>query len=536
MVRTSRSIRHALAWGAFGILLATAFALLTYPNVPPGSDVWDYSQEARQLARGEGFTSLYTYPVHLGVDQPPFPIRWRMPLYAIAGAGLLKVGISLPAGFFALGVVAPSRLVALVFLLGAELHSARAGAIAAAAALASPLLLDPYSAALSQESAAALGLGVWLLLLRGTGILSAVPATLIAAAAWYLRAESALFIPLWLWVAAGRGRGRPAVREASPGRAAVFALSYAALSLPWIVASRSLSGGGPIQGNPMLLYTPEYPGYSSSRMYGEALPGVLSYVGRHLLAFAARFAKDALGYGVDLLWGLGPLAVGLAMAGLLLRLPKERWGSLRPAAPLLVGVALQIAAFSCMERSPRFLVPAVPLACVAIGMAAAPSIDRICGRRNVVALFLLVILERSLTVALEAREAARRFPPLPTTLAGEIEGVLATADTARAETTRAGGRPLIWTDVPDWVAWHLDRPALLLPLWKQQDRVALDHPASAIILSPDSPGRNAADGEGDWNRVYEQLEPIDGFAGPRVLPGGTRVYVLESGSTSRAYR
>jgi hypothetical protein len=507
MNRESLPLRGAVAWALFAAIVTTAFAFATYPNVSPASDVWDYAQEAKQLARGEGFTSLYTYPTHLGPDSPPFPVRWRMPLYAALGAGLLKLGVSLPTGYFAIGIVSHALLVALLFLLATHLHSARAGAIAAAAAIASPLLLDPYSAALSQLPAAALAVGVWLLLLRGTGILSACGAALLAAAAWYMRGESLLMVPVWIWAASSGGR---------PRRGTAFALLYAALCAPWLIALRtSVGAAAPIQGNPMLLYTAEYPGYSSARTYGIALPGMLDYAIRHPAALLWRFAKDAAGYAVDLLWGLGPIAVGLGIAGLLLREANARWRSLAPALPLLVAAAIQIAAFSLLERSPRFLVPAVPLVCVALGIAAAPSLDRFCGRRMVVAIFALLVLERAATLAFETREAERRFPPPPKALAAELA----------AHFKAIPRDALIWTDVPDWIAWHLDRPALLLPLWRQIERVAADHPAASIFLSPDARARNLSDGETEWVRVIDRGESIPNWDGPQILSEGARLYL-----------
>jgi hypothetical protein len=516
MTPASLPIRNAARWAILASCLAALFALVTYPNIPPASDLWDYSQEARQLGRGEGFTSLYTYPVHLGPDDAPFPVRWRMPLYAALGATLWQLGVPLPAGYFVLAVLAHAILVALVFLLTEHLHSTWAAHIAAAATIASPLLLDPYSAGLSQVPAAALGVGVWLLLLRGRGLRSALAAAVLAAGAWYLRSESLVMAPLWIWAAARGGRAR---------RGVSFTVAYAALCIPWLFIYRAISGtAAPIQGNPMLLYTQEFPGYSSSRTYGEAMPGILEYLLGHPLAFAWRFVKDLLGYGVDLLWGLGPVAVGLGIAGLLLREPKERWGSLRPAMPLLIAAAIQIAAFSMLERSPRFLVPAVPLVCVALGIAAAPTLDRICGRTRVYVLLAVLVLERCVMLGFETREAARRFPPLPAAFATELRDEL--------ERHGALARPgLIWTDSPDWVAWHLDRPALLLPLWRQRERVAGEHPVSAIVLTREARARNTADGESEWVRAAEQSLPIVGFAGPWPVGDGGRVYVRPGTAT-----
>ena len=436
--------------------------------------------------------------------------------------------------WFYLAVASHALLVALIFLLAAQLGSPRAGAIAAACAVACPLFLDSFSPALSQVPTAALAAAVWLLLLRGTGVSTALVAAALAAAAWYLRAEVLIMVPVWLWVAGPPPEGRAPRAgeppEARPGeggreprwrRSAVFALGYGALCVPWLLSLRGISGStAPIHGSPTLLYTPEFPGHFSSRAYQTELPGLLQYIAQYPASFAFRFAKDAAGFGVDLLAALGPIAAGVALAGLLLREPRDRWRSLAPALPLVIAALLQITVFACLERSPRFLVPAASLACVVIGVAAAPALDRICGRTMVAALFATLILERGVTVAFQSREAARRSPPL---------GAVAAAELAAS----AVGWPrdaLILSDVPDWVAWHLDRPALLLPLWRQVDQVAADHPVAAIYLSPGALSRNVSDRETDWVRTIERSAPIPGYAGPRYLAGDARLYVREISS------
>jgi hypothetical protein len=90
--RNRLPIRAAILWGLGAFAFALLFTTAVFRNIPPASDLWDYSQEARQLARGQGFTSLYTYPTHLGSDEePPFPVRWRQPLYAARGAMVLNM-------------------------------------------------------------------------------------------------------------------------------------------------------------------------------------------------------------------------------------------------------------------------------------------------------------------------------------------------------------------------------------------------------------------------------------------------------------
>src|SRR6266850_3522939 len=105
------SWRVAVLWFLLALAAGVLFAHAAIPGIAPASDLWDHSQAARQIARDEGFTSLYTYPLFLGQDSAPFPIRWRMPLYAFLGALMLKLGIALPGGFLYLGAVAHGLLV-----------------------------------------------------------------------------------------------------------------------------------------------------------------------------------------------------------------------------------------------------------------------------------------------------------------------------------------------------------------------------------------------------------------------------------------
>lgn len=508
-------IRQAILWGVAALTVALFFTAAIYRSIPPASDLWDYSQEARQIARGEGFTSLYTYPTHLGAEErPPFPVRWRMPLYAARGAMVLATGAPLPLGYLLVVAQSHAALVAFVFLVGAHFASRRAGHVAAAVALACPLFLDAYSPGMSQVPVAALSLLVWLLVLRWKGMATALLAAVVAAAAWYLRGESLIMAPLWALGAAGVwGAGRR-----DPRRAILFGAVYVALCAAWPIHLAQATGhASSIQGNPMLLYTPEYPGYSSSRSYATPMPDIIPYVLAHPATFAMRWVKDALGFGLDLLSGLGPIAVGLAMAGLLLREPSVRYAWLRPMIPFLLAIALQISAFAALERSPRFLVPIVPLACVMIGIAAAPVLDRLCGRRAVALLFALLVAERAITVAFQTREAPRRFPPLPPGLTAALN-----------EAARDGGWPrdrLIASDAPDWVAWHVDRPAVLLPLSRDLARLDRDHPLTAIFLSSAARARNVADGDTAWVGIIDRGDPIPGFAGPAHLPDGARLYV-----------
>jgi len=498
------SWRVAFLWFLLALVAGLFFAHAALPGIAPASDLWDYAQEARQLARGDGFTSLYTYPVFLGQDQPPFPVRWRMPLYAALGALLLRLGIALPAGFLYLGALAHALLVALTYRLGARVVGARAGAWAAACALCCPLLLDFYNPGMSQTSATVLALGVWILLLGSGGVLAGALAGVVAAGAWYLRGESVLFVPLWLWTAA-RGSGRPW------GRATAFGAVYIALCLPWLITSHA--GGGTIQGNPMLLYTAEYPGYSSSRMLNATLPGMMEYVSGHPAAFAFRFAKDVGGYLLDLLDGIGPIAIVTALIGV--GIARGLRPLLRRHTLLLLAIAVQILAMSALERSPRFLVPVLPLVFVVLADAVAPVLAKITRREVLVGLILVLVLERATRVGFQRGDALRRFPPVGTGTEGELRG--------RATSWPLEG--LVLSDAPDWLSWQLDRPAVFLPIWSQPDSLSAARPVAAIWLSPAARARNVADRDASWVATMDQGERPRGFSGPEPLAGGSTLYV-----------
>jgi hypothetical protein len=353
--------------------------------------------------------------------------------------------------------------------------------------------------------AAALDLVVWILLLGPGGASAAGLAAVAAAAAWHLRIESLLFVPIWLWVA---GRREPGGWRGS--RAATFAVVYVALCLPWFIASQRTNTGFSI--HPMLLYTAEYPGYTSSRTLGAHLPGALEFVAGHLGEFGFRFFKDGAGYVIDILDGLGPIALAAAFAGVALgRMAVRRY------TPLIAAIGLQVFAMSALERNPLFLIPVVPLLLVLVGIAASPALERISHRRALAALLVAVALERGARVLVQRADARRRFPPVAEGTAGILN-------------QRARGWPdgLILSDAPDWIAWHLDRPALLLPMSAQLDSLVTARAPAAIWLSPVARDRNVADRDSGWVRVIDEGGRLEGFRGPDRLPGGSTLYVLGS--------
>ena len=215
-------------------------------------------RSAARLARGEGFTSLYTYPTHLGSDLASFP---RAVAHAALRRDRRRLFVTRRAastGYFIVAVLDALRSSS--SSSSRPTPSSRAVLLAAACAIASPILLDPFSAGLSQVPTAALGAGIWLLLL---GTLCGCPRPR-ARGFWprprgHLRGETILMLLFGSrW------------RQTLGSRDGVRAGSWPAL-LPGsgIFARRPESHAH--HGNPISPLHPRVPRYASTRTYLEPL-------------------------------------------------------------------------------------------------------------------------------------------------------------------------------------------------------------------------------------------------------------------------
>jgi hypothetical protein len=73
----------------------------------------------------------------------------------------------------------------------------------------------------------------------------------------------------------------------------------------------------------------------------------------------------------------------------------------------------------------------------------------------------------------------------------------------------------------------LDRAALLLPRWRQMDRLDAAYPAGAILMSPDARARNQVDGEQEWVHAIDTGDSIPKWEKPVLLTGGSRLYLRQ---------
>lgn len=228
------SRRFAVALGAIvaaGIAVRVAHTLLVAPW-PPGffNDEAYYKAVAELVARGAGFVR----PGEFFGQGISIPTAERPPLYPLALAGLVKLGLGGPDGMRLLGALSGGAVIALLGLLGRRLAGDRAGLIAAALAAAYPTLIAADGALMTESlygmfAAAALLLAHGLLSrpdIRRAALLGAI-----GGLAALTRGEGLILLPVLLL---------PLLRDA-PGRRAVLAAAVACVLVlaPWTIRNWS---------------------------------------------------------------------------------------------------------------------------------------------------------------------------------------------------------------------------------------------------------------------------------------------------------
>lgn len=231
-----RAFRALAALVTLAALAGAAHAYAHSPRRLVFPDAFDYAQMGRQIARGEGMTSLQAFPYALGwladrerATAPPWPNLWRFPLPTwIRAASLAALGESDAAA------IAPSLLFSaltatLLFALANRLAGPAAGLAAAAIWTLAASQRELATTGLSEPGAAlfAAALALAALRARDGGVRAAAGAGALLGAALLHRTNLAALAPLALVLAAG------GAREHRLARAAVLVAAALAVALPW---------------------------------------------------------------------------------------------------------------------------------------------------------------------------------------------------------------------------------------------------------------------------------------------------------------
>lgn len=476
-------------------------------RVGPDAAVWDYLQQGRELARGNGFRSRLTYPVFLPASLPAmgtevqndFPVLWRQPGFPLLVAAALLLGGEEPDALLVLQGLALVLLALGTFFLARYLVSTWWAGLAALWVLASPLVLGVGEPLAATTLYAALGAWLWLGALSAWGagrtLLWGVGLGLLI----LFRLETWLIAPALLLVLARTNRENPLA-------AVTMALVAAGLVLvPWgmrnfLVTGHPLGAAGGLLAH--LIGT----GYA-----GEAARSVTA-AGSDLSAFMlvdvgrtlAGTLRHLGAYARDLVWLPVPGAVVAAAVGLW-RLRAED----EPARDLLWGLAAAVAV----------LIPVLALATHSAELVAvlAPPLAvggvlglRTLGRPGLLVAGVLGLAGLGmLTTRLDARA-----PDAGADLAARDLQILQMTPMVEAEAAGA----VVWTDAPGVYAWIWDRPALVLPVATEAEiEGTLRYlPRSLALISCAEPG---------WGGTRKDLVRGYRLAGGRVTGGNCPVRI-----------
>jgi len=473
------------------------------------ADTWDYLQLGRQLERGQGFTTLFSYVPFLPASTtgPPFPLYWRQPGYPVLVAAAFAVaGGPHPNAFLVLQGLS-------VLLLGcAALALARAVVgpgwawLAAFWTLSSVLVLGVREPLVTTALFGGVLAGLAAAVLRARRIPAVLGTGALLGAAYLLRQETGLLVPGLLvmrWMArSDASRGRRMGEMVLAGLVALVVIA------PWLVRSWRLTGDPLFNAASLLFHdTASFPSWTASRTFAVLDQTSREFLAAHPGEVVHKAARNFLRFSRD----------ACALAGFAL-VPAYGLGILRPgprARPLAVGFVILagtlILALCPMEYAPRFLGPLVPLACAlaAAGFAfwaraAGPRVAAaVAGAATVVgaALFVAAVVERS---------------------PGE-DGGLAAESFNRVARLPEGAHLLhdgvVLTDAPTLCSWIWDVPTVWAPVPGDLDRVRALVPVSGIVLTC-AAGDNDGLDRGLFAAYARRGQPLDlgdgrGAAGAR---------------------
>lgn len=430
------------------VAVLLSWAVRGIGNIPLHDDDWDYLHQARQLYRGQGFTSLWTHPANLHHEPAPterFHNLWKPPAMALLLMPVFAFAGEAPPLWMFLAVIGAFHvaLVLLTYALGRQV-AGRGTGFAAALLVASAGRLLPFLPRALSEVPFAWALVLFALALVGaTTPVRTVPAGLVFGAATLLRSNMLFCLPGALLFLCLR-YGRRAVWHGL-----VLISAAVAVLLPWGVRNALLVGDPLFNTSSLLpmMFTPTCPEWSRfQEMEGPSL-------GRFVLAHPGELAAKFTHYLAYYVTRLPFLAGAITPLMILLIID-------RSAPPLqrhlcwavLTMLGVQMIVVSFYEQFLRIFVPFIPLLLILAWCGA----NRLrmqtwqCAGLSPVRLVAILVV----ATVLEAGVHLVRDCPVPPPYAPGWFRTL-------AQNVAPGS--VIATDTPDALAWFGDTRALLVP-------------------------------------------------------------------------
>ncbi len=446
------------------------------------SDAWDYLQQARQIASGAGFSSLFTYVPFLPESVTPgggprvasqdpqttapaaFPQFWRQPGYPALLAGVFALsGSAHPDAMLLLQACFILLLPMATYVLGRTLLPPGWAALAALWTLLAPVVLgarEPLVTTTLFASLVALLLAAVLVARRPIAWLGA---GLLLGATALLRLETWILLPGLL---AAVWTSRRGMRLS----AALLLLGGAALVvLPWHLRLIALTGDPFFNATSLLFHdTRAFPGWEASRTLAVRAVSPWAFVAAHPGDVATKTGLDLARFLRDLALLPSPFLAPFLWLAILRRGGEPRRRAF--LAGLVTATVAVVAVLAPMEYAPRFLGPLVP----AFAVGAALGMSRLPARRGLLASAATLVGAVLLAASLGAR--------------GSEESALMAARGFNALLSEPGLRAraeasVVLTDAPTLYAWIWNRPAVWAPRPEDLPQVRALLPGSIALLT-----------------------------------------------------
>lgn len=410
-------------------------------------DVWDYLSEARNLARGHGFTSRLTYPPFLpeSLDESEgetdaFPVLWRQPAYPLLVAGLFGLlGREDPNALLLLQALAVLLLPLAAYAFARRILTDGWAALAAFWALSTPAVIGFHEPLVATTLYVTGVCVVWSLATKpGAWMVGAA-----LGIAYYVRVEAVFLLPAVLIA-------RRVALGVSFGNVLTTMLVFALLVLPWWVRTAVLTGDAGYNAASLLYHdVGPFPGWLASRTMAvrELTPWafVVDHAGDVLFKTVrngARFARDVCLFPAP---GLLLLAV-LALKG---DRTSRGW-----AVGALLLPAVTFLLLAPLEYAPRFVAASVP----ALAVSAAVVLARM-GRRGkwlAFAFSVASVLTTSLFVVSRPVGDPRSVTEVASVDARELTDRI-TVSNVHTVVAWVWDRPAVWAPPAPDVAWLRER-------------------------------------------------------------------------------
>ncbi len=484
--------------------------------INPFSDIWDYAQQARELYRGHGFTSLFTYPIVLPYTQDGlFYNLWRPPVYpymvslifrCIGGPSIHGL-VYLNGIFYVLTCVLVAGIseklfnrqtawiagILYIFSLN-SVHYSISGLSEPVFVFLVTLFFFQFYQYLSQPSVRK-WVNIRMGILLGLGLL--------------LRSEMIFFLPAVIYFLWRVDRLR------RKGDLILVLFIAVLLMIPWWVRNYRITGNPffNMSTNLVCMFTPSYPGWSRFRMITQS-NNLIEFIWTHSSEISIKFIKLL----IHNLWNLFCLHTPMVLL-FVASIWKTHSSPIKKLRIFVcVCIIIHCIGVSFLESDIRFFLCYLPI----IIILGTDVLIRGCYLINTLSNFRKQWLMPIIVLILILPTFIWWKSELSKEKTSKTQRFFGLSEYVSQHTLKES---VLVTDIPDKMAWYMDRHTIWLPELNDLSLIQQKYSnIDGIILTPAILSLTSDPEVVEWRTVYNNHNPITGFDLIYTFPDGTVYY------------